>query len=114
MKRKDDAEERKQIEKDQQKSVERTHWIIEKSNSTNGNNLDNDNSTDDYNYKMKPKFQIEYDSSSGQNYSGIGRQSYNNYNKELIEVGPVSTASSSTGPMNKIPKLAKASSKENK
>ena len=91
MKRKDDAEERKQIEKDQQKSVERTHWIIE----------DKSNDFDDAKYR--PKFQIEYDS-TGQNYSGIGRQSFNNFNKELV------VTSTSTGPMNKIPKLTKAKS----
>ncbi len=104
MKRKDDAEERKQTEKDQQKSVERTHWIIEdKAKSCNEDSLDGLKS------KSKLKFQIEYDS-TGQNYSGIGRQSYNNYNKELLAEAPPVT--SSTGPMNKIPKLAKTSGQD--
>lgn len=101
MKRKDDAEERKQTEKDQQKSVERTHWIIEdKTISVATEILKNEN------IKPKLKFQIEYDN-SGQNYSnasGIGRQSYKDFNKELVGTG---AAICPTGPINKIPKLQK-------
>ena len=59
MKRKEDAETRKQQETVQQKSVERTHWTIDEQSST----------------ASKAKFIVEYDLSSS-THSVVGRQSF--------------------------------------
>lgn len=96
MKRKDDAEERNQTEKEQQKSVERTHWTI----------------SDDINSKCgpasKPNFIVEYDYSGGPSgpFCGTVRQSFKSYNKETERtfVSP-SGLTVSKEPLNKIPKL---------
>lgn len=92
MKRKDEAEERKQVEKETQKSVERTHWTLE-------NEGPSANETE-----RKPKFIIEYDNTGGISGSAVGRQSFKNFNKE-----PESTSVNNTGsngPVSKIPKLS--------
>ena len=90
MKRKDEAEERKQVEKEAQKSVERTHWTLEEKlpSTESGNKL---------------KFIIEYDNTGGISGPAVARQSFKNFNKEP-EVA-ANTATSAAGPMNKIPKL---------
>ena len=109
MKRKDDAEEKKQIEKDQQKSIERTHWTLkdeedieENGNDGNGNN------------KLKPKYIIEYDNTGGiqGNYVGIGRQSFKNFNKKEKEIETETKNTTGGGPMNKIPKLIEQKEKK--
>lgn len=67
MKRKDEAEERKQTEKEQQKSVERTHWTLNDETPTESQ-------------INRPKFIVEYDHTGGVS-SATGRQSFQNYNK---------------------------------
>ncbi len=93
MKRKDDADDRKQTEKEQQKSVERTHWTLYEGTSA---------STEPEN---KPKFIIEYDYTGGIGNAGVvGRQSFKNYNKEIES----STISKTKEPINKVPKLTES------
>lgn len=99
MKRKDEAEERKQVEKETQKSVERTHWTLEDEKPTNNSN-------------SKLKFIIEYDNIGGIN--GTVRQSFKNFNKEPeteesntgAKTSSKTTTNTAGGPMNKIPKLS--------
>jgi hypothetical protein len=92
MKRRDEAEERKQIEKETQKSVERTHWTLEGENEKlNGSS------------SGKLKFIIEYDNVGG--ISGTVRQSFKNFNKEQPEAEDPK-ADNFAAPQNKIPKLS--------
>lgn len=101
MKRKDDAEERKQTEKEQQKSVERTHWTLEdKTASSDSASSSSSN---------KPKLIIEYDNSGFSEVGAIGRTSFRNFNK-APEATSTSTSSPSTS--NKIPKLAEEHKKK--
>ncbi len=65
MKRKEDAETRKQQETVQQKSVERTHWTLDEPAATT----------------TKAKFVVEYDLTSS-THSLVGRQSYVKPKKE--------------------------------
>lgn len=88
MKRKDEAEERKHVEQETQKSVERTHWTLEDKGPSSSET------------EIKPKFIIEYDNTGGISGPAVGRQTFKNFNKE-----PEST-SNTGGPMNKIPKLS--------
>lgn len=65
MKRKEDAETRREQESVQQRAVERTHWTVEDLPKTAG---------------TRPRFQVEYDLSASTS-AVQGRQSYCNYNK---------------------------------
>ena len=114
MKRKDEAEERNQVEKETQKSVERTHWTLEEKLPST---IESSN---------KLKFIVEYDNTGG--ISGTVRQSFKNFNKKEAEDSTSTNVTNSTNgttkatkatkvnsataePMNKIPKLSENKNK---
>lgn len=95
MKRKDDAEERKQTEKEQQKSVDRTHWTLD----------DQIGSSSSLNSRDKIKFIVEYDNSTQIEGGAVGRQSFRNFNKEADAAASTSSTTGKSDNTNKIPKL---------
>lgn len=103
MKRKEDAEERKQTEQVLQKSMERTHWTT----STSESSVDDPMTGTKGN---KIKFIVEYDNSaSGINSvvaggSGVGRMKFGKCEK-TIEKNEESAVVREKQPQNKIPKL---------
>jgi len=106
MKRKDEAEERNQVEKETQKSVERTHWTLEEKLPSTIESSSN-----------KLKFIVEYDNTGG--ISGTVRQSFKNFNKKEAEDSITNSTntkatkvnSATAEPMNKIPKLSENKNK---
>lgn len=105
MKRKEDAEERKQTEQVLQKSMERTHWTT----STSESSVDDPMTGTKGN---KIKFIVEYDNSaSGINSvvaggSGVGRMKFGKCEKSSEkEKSEESGVVKEKQPQNKIPKL---------
>lgn len=99
MKRKDEAEERKQVEKETQKSVERTHWTLEENLPSTSESSSN-----------QLKFIVEYDNTGGISGQATVRQSFKNFNKEAEGITGTNVTTAA-GPMNKIPKLSENKNK---